>query len=624
MSTYKKYVKQLKPITFITFDDKSIWDNESGVLRQREYEIFDESENGDPINALLHYDEEDIRYSYAFGQRTLIENQPSDNYSLILGAYEYDSLNTYPFVKAVVEIPFNERIRFDKSFTVSMHFNKTKTDEGLRGKIWNESQGTYLNQTNSSTFTRTIFRKGNTFGLAYNMPYYSNNYITVTFPNNSGTILLSDIAGGAINRDVHVVYTHNHIINEAGQWYTVSKVYWDNRVIYSHTTSPVFGTYNGGSTSPIEIGGYFSSVWDPNSCNDRTTTKTFFDQFSVYDYALEDFQVSNLYKKCYQYETIISRSFPTLYYKFNELIPTTSFSGGDAQRNISYIGTNNVTIKKERPGVHGVYGGTKVEVMNKAMLYSKPVDQYNSSYYINFFNPNGNFTIDFFASFDGDNKGVLLSIQDDVHPFRGLTLFVNTRHNAHYTGSIQLSVTESDYILTQEKTPRGEHVAYNDGIMRHYTIRRSGSYIELWINAVLIDKIFITTGSLTTRINQLYMFGLMPGNMYVNGSIQHMAFYTRALSEQELIIRSSYLIKYTIKGRVTVQGIGQVIYLRVYAFNSGELIHEAKSDSDGNYDVNISTDDYISIVYMDVGNINIRPRVVGPTLADEYEDIPWE
>ena len=63
---------------------------------------------------------------------------------------------------------------------------------------------------------------------------------------------------------------------------------------------------------------------------------------------------------------------------------------------------------------------------------------------------------------------------------------------------------------------------------------------------------------------------------------------------------------------------------RVYSFNSGELIHEGKSDGNGNYDLTISTDDYISVVYMDIGNINIRPRVVGPTLADEYEDIPWE
>lgn len=623
MSTYKKYVKQLKPITFITFDDKSIWDNESGVLVNRSNEIFDESENGDPINGILHYDDNEFRYSYALGQRSMIENQPTDSYSLMLGAYERDDKNVFPFPKTVLEIPFNERLRLDKSFTVSLHFNKYRADSDIfRSLTWDGLNSRYITtSTNTRTFTRTIFRKGNGIGLTYHFPWSSSSYITIKFPNNNGTVLLSNIPGNAINRDVHLVYTHKHIINEAGQYYTHSIVYWDNRIIYEHRTNPVFGEYSGGNTSPFEFGGYVSSNWDPNFCDDRTTTRTSYDQISIYDYALEDFQVSDLYKKCYQYETIVQRSFPTLYYRFNELKGERTFDGSDSIRPISFTGADNVDIEKEKPGVHGLYGSTRTNIRNKAMLYCKPV---SGSYNTSFFNPSGDFTIDFFASFDSYTKGVVLSLQDDVHPFRGLAMFINCRHNVEQPGSIQLSISDSEYILTEEKTPRGEIIQYNDGVVRHYTIRRSGNYIELWINAVFIDKIYITTGNLTSRTNQLYLFGLLPGNSFVSGSLQHMAFYTRALSARELAVRSSYLIKYTIRGRVTVQGIGQTILIRIYSFNSGQLIHQQKSDGNGDYNLVIPTDDYITVIFMDVGNINIRPRTISPILPDEYEDIPWE
>jgi hypothetical protein len=134
----------------------------------------------------------------------------------------------------------------------------------------------------------------------------------------------------------------------------------------------------------------------------------------------------------------------------------------------------------------------------------------------------------------------------------------------------------------------------------------------------------MTSGSLTSQVNQLYMFGLMPGSLVVTGSIQHMAMYTRALSQQELEMRSSYMVKYNIRGRVTVQGVGQTILMRVYSFNSGNLIVEQKTNPEGEYNLNIPSDDYINVVAMDVGNINIRPKILGPTLADSYEDLPWD
>ena len=623
MSSHKKYIKQLNPVTFITFDDDATWEHDTGLFVY-ENTLFDESENGDPINGQLLFDDDDVRASYKMGQSSMIENQQTNMYSVILAPYEYDSSNELEFCKSWIEIPYTDRIKFDKSFSYSFVYNKRTSDRSILGQwIWNNALQEYVpsNGLNTALMIRTILKKGAQCGLYYYMPPYSNDYLSIVFPNNSTTISMSNLPSSAYNADIAIAMTHKYIEMEDGRYYTISRLYWNNLVIYEHTTNPVFGDYNGGNTSPIELGGNQES-WDFNSMNDRTTSITKFDQVAAFDYALEDFQVANIYKKMYQYESIIIRSRPSLYYKFNEEHAATYFS--DSIANSSYMRLNYygglTQVIKEKPGVHGIYGSTMVELRDRGMLYCKPF----ISAYTSFFNPSGDFTIEFFAAFSTSNKGMLLSLQDDTTPFRGLSLQVNTRNNIEKIGSIQLSISDTEYIMTAEKDVRGVDIIYNDGVLRHYAIVRRGAYIELWINSVLIDKLYMTSGSLTSGLNQLYMFGLMPGNLAVNGFIQHLAFYTRSLSQRDIEIRSSYMVRYEINGRVTVQGIGHKLLIRIYSFNSGELILNSNTDSDGNYRIGIPSDDYINFVAMDPSNINIKPYIVGPELPDTYEDIPWE
>lgn len=622
MASHKNYIKELRPVTFITFDSNTLWDIDNGNLLYGE-ELPDESENGAPINALLHSEYIVNRASYRLGQPSMVPNSPTDNYSLVLAPFGKDDVNTFPYSKSWVEIPYEDRIRLEKSFTISCLFNKIRSDTEMRSWSWNSNTQRYDQNFSFVGFERTIFRKGNKIGLKYVMPYGTPEYIEVTFPNNSGRIYNTAIPGGVYNRDICMAMTHEYIEQDDGRYYTISRLYWDNRIIYEHTTSPVFGNYNGGNTSGFDIGGN-QDAWAFNSLNDRHTAPFKVDQFAVFDYALQHFQIANIYKKVYPYETIVERSFPYLYYQFNERESDANFNNthNNTSKLIRYVGAHVTNIHRGQPGIHGVYGGTRVDVKNKGMLYNVPYDI--NGYRQSFFNPGGDFTVDFFASFTSTSKGVLLSIQDDTQPFRGICLFVNCKDNNHKSGMLQLSISDTQYIMTPEKNIRGEDIIYNDGVVRHYTIRRINNYVELWINAVLIDRIYMTSGSLTTQINQIYLFGLMPGSLTVDGSIQHLALYDRALSQQDIEIRVSYMVKYNVRGRVTVQGVGQTILMRIYSFNSGQLITEQKTDSDGQYVLNIPSDDYINVVAMDVGNINIRPRVIGPILPDEYEDLPWD
>ena len=624
MSSHKTYIKQLRPLCFITFDINSQWDVDYGNLLNGET-IYDESENGANIDALLHSEYTVDRSSYSMGQPSMITNSPTNNYAIVLAPYEKDDRNDFPFPKTWIEIPHENRILLNKSFSISFQFRKVKSDSMMRSWIWDPVNEKYLpansvNGYNYANLSQTIFRKGTKISLTHFQPWGFNEYLEVVFPNNKTTIQLGSLPG-YYDRNISINMVHRYIVMDDGRYYTHSLFYYDNRVLYEFKTSPVFGNYDGGSTASFEIGGN-QDAWTFNTLNDRARTPIYFDQFAIFDYALEPFQVSNIYKKIHPYHELVIRSFPLMYYQFNERNDGSNFDNimsSDSRLDITANG-NDTQILRNKPGIHGVYGSSSVHLQSGGMLYCKP---YNGGYY-SYFSPSSDFTIDFFAMFDSNTKGVLLSIQDDVQPFRGLCLFVNCRDNSEKAGSIQLSIEENRYIMTPAKNIRGEDVLYNDGVVRHYSIRRSNNYIELWINAVMIDRIYMTNGSLTRDLNQLYMYGLMPGNLLVSGSIQHLAFYDRALSQQELEVRSSYMIRYNILGRVTVHGIGQRILIRIMSFNTGNLLLESYTDSDGNYNINIPSDDYINFIVMDLSNINIRPRIMGPLLADTYEDFPFD
>jgi hypothetical protein len=310
-----------------------------------------------------------------------------------------------------------------------------------------------------------------------------------------------------------------------------------------------------------------------------------------------------------------------MYYQFNEGVDATSFADvitQNSQYNINLYGTSS-QVQRGIVGVHGSYGSTAVKIIDSGMLYCKP----NNGGYYTFWNPGGDCTIEFFASFGSHSKGVILSIQDNTQPYRGICLMANCLNNVEASGALQLTVTDGLYINPPRYNARGEVISYNDNVVRHYAIRKVGPIVELWINAILVGSVYQGTGNITNDLNQLFLFGVMPGNLAVNGTIQHLAFYSRGLSQLELNMRSNYMRRNTINGRVTVNGIGQVITIRAYTFNDGELISTAYSDGDGNYNLDIPTDDYINVVFMDVGNVNIRPKVIGPTKADTYNDYPW-
>lgn len=627
MTTHKKYIKELKPVTFITFDNDTLWDKNSRYLIY-ENEIPDESDNGEPVPAILHYDKDDglnvMRPSYYMGQQSLIANQRINSYGLVIAPHGFDTMNKFKFVKSYIEIPYTDALRLQQAFTYSFMINIPRSPSDMRSWIWNNDRQTYV-QTNStngynySNLRRTIVKKGDKFSITYCSPYSSYEYLDIKFPNNSGTVPISNIEGGIITKPLNIVATHDYITMDDGRYYTKSSVYINMRLIYSRESSPVYGNYDGGNTAPVLFCGNQDGIVY-NTLDDRWTSPIYLDQIAIFDYALNEYQVCMMYKKIESYEDMILYGYPSRYYKFDEDEKSLYFEDLVTKHpNYRlYPPSQAHQIRYSLSGVHGIYGDTCVGVQSGGMIYC---DVSNDA----FFNTSGDFTIEFFASFGNSSRGVLLSIQDTVQPFRGVCLYVNSKNNEEYSGMLQLSVTDDYYCHTDEFNVRGERIMYNDGKVRHYAIRRSGNFVELWIDGSYINKVFLSAGSLTARsYNSLYIFNMSPSVMRVDGTIQHLACYTRALSAIELYAHATYLVRYKMSGRITVNGIGEEVMIRIYSFLDGDLLIEENTLGDGVYNIDVYYADYINFIAQIRKDTTVRPRIIGPILADEYEDVPWE
>lgn len=620
MSNHKKYVKSLKPQTFITFDSDNLWDKDSGYLLGTEF--VDESDNGMYTPAYLRSQEQNVvRPAYKCGQISLIENQIGGFYSFEIAPHDRDLKNEFWWEKAYIEIPYNDSLKFDKSWSVMFSFKKAIRTQ-LGDWNWDLALHKYVRSIGSKYFSFPIFKKGQIELYVTHSPI--DEFIGFNFGNNvRGTIAnrsSNKITESFFDTDHHVCMTNEYIEYDGGRYKNVQKLYWDSELIYQNETATIIGEYKGGNNAPLEFGGSAYIDFDNNYLQDRSKSSLIIDQIAIFDRALDYDEVLKTYKKIYPYDRIVQKSKPVMYYKFDE--------NNDTKNSKAYD-FSNMRYSEEKPviyahqpikgvdGTHGHYGHTAVEMFGGNMGY---VEMWNRT---SFYNPTGDFTIDFHACFTSSNKGVLFSLTDTSAPFKGITLHTNTKNNQHNVGVLQLSISEKEHIYTRELDLRGAKINYNDGKWRHYAFVRRGDILYWYINSTLIDTIYIGKGAISEEYNNLYLFGLHPGNLSVDGKIQLMAFYNRALDERQLWIRSSYLKKYSISGRVTMNGVGAYSTLRVYRYVDGQLLKEQWTNNDGYYSIEVDTDEYVNLVALHIKDVNVRPRIVGAMLADEYTDLPF-
>lgn len=625
MAGYKQTVLDLKPLCFLTFDGDTLYNKANGELIYRH--ITDESNNNH--HGILQTND-DIKKSYMMGQPSLVERENSVNQASITFApfgYDLDERIDYPFEKSMVEVLHTDALLLPEDYSLMFHFRKYSDESFLRGIYWDEASQTYKKRTtsNTATFKRTLIRKGVQIEVSYEDRWYNDDdSLIFNFPGYKYELPIRQIIGvrntlANFYNDVwHVAVTHKIIKHSGNLSQNRYRVYISGILVHEHFTDKLFQPYTAENVSAIEIGGNRDAS-DPNLLNDRQTTPLDFDQFSIFDRALTSAQIMDCFKKTVSYTRMIQKSEPYLYVPLNDRESSNSNA-------MSILVGNSTNFESMYSDLYPftqkdvIIDSNRIGTERGVKFFNANAKVHDRVYNTNIINASNDFTLEFWGSFTDIERCVIISCQSNVAPFKGILIEGNRYFNEDRPGMIQVRLDEKTFLTCPMYDAKGSNSSYNDGKVRHYAVVRSGSDMMLYIDGVVVNTIKTSSTTLVPNYGVLYFMGMGPGDTNTNGVLGQFVFYQRALGAQEITARSFFNVKMIIKGRVTLQGAPYKCDIRIYQHGTGELLHEYESDTNGDYAVNIYTNNFVDIIFLDKEDTSVQMRIVGPIIAHEYID----
>lgn len=618
MAGYKNTALRFKPSCFLTFDGDSFFDGD-GYLRYPH--IHDDS--GNENYGYMITSTAPVK-SYSLGMKSLIPRESGlDQYSICFAPRSHDTNMPFPYDRSVVEVMHTESMNMKDEFTIMFTFNKDNNDGFFAGARYNAQKNIYETTSGTSkNFIRTIFRKGLTVGLQWEYYWANPQKLNFIFPNNNFSM---NIPSDFYKRTFHIAMTRKKLKIGTSLFQTIDTVYIDGIIKYvkeSAITSETSTAYN---TSSLFIGGNLDS-FDNNTLNDRQTSPLFVDNFAMYsDKCMTAVEVANLYKKIFPYTEYTKRWYPTLYVRFADEIfnPNNSVHNGALE-----VAPSNTEFK---------YFGSTAQVESRVegpiRLMKEPASMFRSggmgriarttgtgNYTV--INSGGDWTLEFFAKFTSSKRGVIFASQNDYFPYKGILVEANMKNGVENVGSIEVSIEKDVSISTLALDSQGNPIRYNDNKFHHYVIIRRGNKLEFWLDGNLIGSRYGNVGNMVDVGNNIYLMGMMPNKLLVDGALSQLAYYEYALQEQNIKAKSYFYTRMKIKGRITLQGSPHSATLRVMNHTTAELLVDGLSDSNtGLYEIDVYSDEFLDVLVFDSKDSNVRYRAFGPLLAGEYTDI---
>lgn len=611
MAGYKETALSHDPKCFITFDGDTLFETGSWYLRQDH--ITDES--GHNHFGVLHQVTHDRR-SYRMGITGLVEREQfAGQFAFQFSPNGYDTNAEFPYEKTLIEIFDHDDFKFRDEFTIMFLFRKHNNDSTFRGQRYNAQTGKYESGYTSKSITRTVFRKGVKVGMSWNYSPSSGSYLNFVMPNGNWNV---DFPDSWFNSAQHVCMKREKVSLGGGLYQTIDYVFVNGWQYIKNVSTITSTPTTGENTSSIELGGTLGES-SADFLNDRQTSPLTIDQFAIYDKALSDNEIYNLYKKTISYITLIQRDSPHYYLPMDDVKNVNknylTDNGSSSRQYTTLIGTNDYQHVRRQESPPQLAFESSVKFQNGGMLRYRYASNSGQSR----FSLSGNYTLEFWMKFTSSNRGVICSFQNEDNPFQGILIQSNVRNNEHDVGSIQFSTRDGIYLCTPEFKPNGHKIYFNDDQWRLYHIIRRGDMFEVWIDGVKMGE--CNTYTDTISLDACYWMGMSPGNLSVDGSLSHVAMYSKALQTQQMVGRANFFVKNLIRGRITVQGSPHKALIRVYDHQSGELLMSGNSDGDtGDYMLNVFTNNFIDIMVLDPSDNNIRYKSFGPLLATTFSD----
>lgn len=611
MSGFKSAILNKAPVLFLTFDGDS-FDPVNRTTTAVPAQIIDESGLGN--NAIIHDDGLSPNYfGYRMGMPSEVDLEPAQQYSMSFGYYGAQPLHPSIWAKTYLEVPHTSSFQFPNygSFSVSLMMNKSLHDDAFRNY--------YSSNWNTNTLTRPIVRKGLAFKLDYIDVWSGNDYLQVLYP--AGTLTWNIYNDGTfLGKNVFVAFSWNVTLTPNGIYVGVATL-WVNGISVATRTHTFLDTYPASNvSSPWEIAGTAAASANPNNYDDRQTNGLQLDQIAVYQTPLTDDDVLYLFKKTRTYENMIIAHRPSLVWTLSDLESPTStalaplvgpytgnYLGGTARILRQQTGPANILSSS---GARFQNGGCAV--IHDNYLGQSPI-----------FNPSGDFSIEFWFEAENGDQSVVMSMQTDEYPYNGMLIQMNTKNDAYSNGMVQFKTSDGWSISSRDlKDDNITRFQFNDGYWHHLVATRRSGVLELWLDGVLHSSAPAPFSTMN-RMGQMYLMGMMPGELNTTGMMSEIALYSYAIAPAQVRAHYAYALVYRIRGQVTLQGVPYQANVRVYNHQSGNQIKQIQSNaSDGNYIIELFDNSLIDLMVLNIQDKNVRYRAYGPITPAEHQDLP--
>lgn len=578
------------PVAFWTFDS-----DRTGLNGNQ---IVDEIGNGNPmiVNSDINGD------NYFLERQSLNEIETADQHAMSVAINQKvggNWLEQYFEVVHTTAFDFPDRGEFSVEWLYYKDYADDIRNSGEPGQHQN--------------ITTPLISKGSVFNASIVDSWgggTASDRLTVSVLGRS--ISLAQDVYPVFGRTNHCVVTYRVNQTDVNEYESIVSFYLNGRLFGTDTETHV-DTFPNTSTSASWL---FCGNGGTNPVSDFATERLTLDQIAVYARGLTTQEVANHYRKTKQYDAMIKDDYPQHYWRLDELQdPLNDTIEADVG---GVDGTYYGAVNRYQPGPDRIITAHAPFFQQGAAGY---IDSETSSRFNVILHPNQDYTLEFWFKSNSNDRGLLFDCTEE-HPdsWDGIRVFINSKGNAHSPGNIQVNEAYENHVASLDLDANGDRYLFNDNEWHHLVMRRDGNTLALFLDGLLHSEADFAKVS-TSKPGQVHLMNGRPGDYAVDGGICEIAFYQRALQQQQIYNRYIFSTRYKISGFTLLQGAPVKALLRFYDTVNGQLVDELESDGiTGEYIYYPMDNRHLDIVSKLPENNTTRYRVHGPVAPAEYDD----
>lgn len=599
---FKQTLKELEPVSLFSFDGEKATENPRFLAGQQ---IFDEMGNAEAHIALEHTKEEFPCYHLtngltpidAYDQRSLRfcpyglqPNAPADGLSFFPKAYI--------IAPGVREWDFTEN-----EFT---YIIQGKTDYGYIN--WEDSDPEYKDKKRwvHSSHLNVLFVHEGVISVFESINRYGANFLYIYIPEIHG----NDKWGNSIRieglrpfsdreTDYPDLLTIRYNKGLLTVFKNLTKVY-EKRLRVDDARTDFNRTRR-----ELTIGGTnVNYVQGVDGFADRCVIPTTLDNFTIFNYALQDAEIIRLYRKMFNFNDLVLKERANQYIPFDD-----DHKPNFTPRNMGTYPLGNFRLTGDVKNILTKEQGP-FQLGYSTLFLGNAFEGYDTfSTGGNMFDPLSDFTVFLHFQAIEAEQGIILEQTMQSSTFYGFTLSINSKNGEAKSGTAELIVHGHKSITLTDTLALGE---WNEFIM----CKRDEQLTVYFNKKAVVVNDTIKYDNRYTDFKDIDCTRLLIGRYQLEPTKARLAnfiVWSSAVSPYFLKALVDYEYVSYARGIITTAGRPMRAKVRAYNHITGEFINEVWSDEEtGAYVIHLLDNTPVDLVVVDDRDILSRVRAYGP------------